>query len=581
MSKIKVFLQITLAIVLITSSGIGFAQTDKRRAVVKATVTSPRIITTIAGGGTSLGDGGLASQAKVTNPNYVFVDRSDNIFFVEGSGSSRVRKIDAKTGIVTTIAGNGTNGYSGDGGPATEASMNDPRGVFVADNGNIYIGDATGRRVRKIDSVTGIITTIAGNGFATTSGDGGPATEAAIEFPTHIFLDKSENLFIPDPAANKIRRVDGKTGIITTIAGAGPRFGETGAGFSGDGGSATKAFISGVNGVTVDEKGDVYFGDGLNNRIRKIDAATGIINTVIGTGVAGFSGDGGKGTQAQLRNVRHIFRDAAGNIYISDNGNQRIRLVDVHTGIINTLAGDGKRGFNGDGMLAIKTSLNNPEGIFVDGSGNIYFADRSNNRVRKVTAAKPASGLRLELARLVSGQALDYKWKGTLDANGQVSMELAVDASGPFQRTGASGYYAARVVDPVSGNVVWEWNSIPINGGNEIALDLSIQVAANVLGEKPLATTASLTLNPNFPNPFNPETQISYQIMEQGEVQLVIYNALGQQVNTLVQESQEAGVYRVSWNGKDDLGRSVSSGVYFYQLTSNGLVETRRMLLLK
>ena len=236
----------------------------------------------------------------------------------------------------------------------------------------------------------------------------------------------------------------------------------------------------------------------------------------------------------------------------------------------------------------------------VDAKGNVYIADTNNHRIRRVEGEAaslsprrratvvatvtrddtPAAGLEVAFSRSVSGLPSNYQWKGTTDAEGRVRVEIVTDA-GPSNRAGATGYYRARATDPASGQVVGQWGSIPVNGGKEITLTLPVGGQARVEGQRALPEVVPLTLYPNYPNPFNPITQIAYELLEAGEVSLVVYNLLGQQVRVLVQGRQEAGYYRVTWDGRDGYGRSVSSGIYLYRLASRGLAQTGRMLLLK
>ena len=287
-------------------------------------------------------------------------------------------------GVIRTFAGTGAAGLGGDGGAAIGASLHAPVGLAVDDSGNVLIADTSNHRIRRVAAGTGIITTVAGNGVSGFSGDGGPGTSASLRNPHGLALDGSGNVLIADTVNNRIRRVAAGTGIITTVAG-------TGVGsFSGDGGAGTSASLRYPWGVTVDDIGNVLFADSDNHRIRRVDAGTGVITTVTGTGAARFSGDGGPATSADLWFPRQIVLDDSGNVLFADDGNRRIRRVAAETGVITTVAGTGATGFSGDGGPATSASLAWTYGVAVDGGGNVLIAD-SSNRVRIVSAATQPS----------------------------------------------------------------------------------------------------------------------------------------------------------------------------------------------
>ena len=339
-------------------------------------VDSTGTITTIAGTGESgfSGDGGPAIQAALDDPFGVAVDSAGNVYIAD-TDNVRIRKVDS-TGTITTIAGTGESGFSGDGGPAVEAELRHPRGVAVDSAGNVYIADTDNVRIRKVDS-TGTITTIAGTGESGFSGDGGPAIQAALNYPRGVAVDGAGNVYIADIGNHRIRKVD-SAGVISTVAGSGS--------FVGDGGPATAARLNRPSGVAVDSAGNVYIADSWNVRIRKVDS-TGTITTIAGTGEWGFSGDGGPATAARLNRPYGVAVDSAGNLYIADTENVRIRKVDS-AGVISTVAGTGEfGGFGGDGGPAIQADLDSPSGVAVDGAGNLFIADTYNNRIRKVDAA--------------------------------------------------------------------------------------------------------------------------------------------------------------------------------------------------
>jgi len=334
------------------------------------------IITTISGDGAFgyTGDGGAATAAELYYPYGVAVDGSGNIYIADQSNNC-IRKVNT-SGVITTIAGNGTPGYSGDGGAATAAELSYPTGVAVDGSGNIYIADYGNSRLRKVNS-SGVITTFAGNGTIGYSGDGGAATAAELYYPYGVAVDGSGNLYIADQYNNRIRKVN-TSGVITTIAGNGTY------GYGGDGGAATAAELGGPTGVAVDGSGNIYIADYGYSRIRKVNTS-GVITTLAGNGTAAYSGDGGAATAAELAYPYGVAVDESGNIYIADYGNCRIRKVNS-SGVITTLAGNGTPGYTGDGGAATAAELNAPMGVAVDGSGNIlYIADCSNNRLRRVT----------------------------------------------------------------------------------------------------------------------------------------------------------------------------------------------------
>jgi trimeric autotransporter adhesin len=316
------------------------------------------------------GDGGPATAADLRLPLYVCTDAAGNLY-ISDQANQRIRKVDVATGIITTVAGKGGIGNTGDGGPATDATMNAPKGICIDKNNNLYI--CANPVVRKVNLNTGIITTFAGNGTVGYSGDGGPATNADMS-AGGVALSKSEdNIYILGGAV--VRKVNMATGIISTICGTNV------SGSDGDGGPATDAKFGYPYGIAVGPYDHVYITD--LGKIRKIDAVTGIITTVAGTGTGGYSGDGGPATNAGIRSSG-VAVDSMGNIYTADVGNYAIRKVDAVMGVISTIAGNGTLGYSGDGGPAIAAQFTFPWGLCVNKTGSVvYIADR-DKPIRKV-----------------------------------------------------------------------------------------------------------------------------------------------------------------------------------------------------
>jgi uncharacterized protein (TIGR03437 family) len=332
-------------------------------------------MTTVAGTGatTFSGDGGAANAAALNHPRGIAIDASGTMYIADVD-NYRVRKV-TPTGIISTVAGTGAMGASGDGGLAISAMFSDSMGVAVDGSGNLYIADSGNRRIRKV-TPDGIVTTMVGIGVQGFSGDGGPATSAAVNRPTSLFIDSAGVLYFADSSNQRIRRV-GTDGIITTVAGNGKD------GFSGDGGPAVSASMSFPLGLTKDAAGNLYFADGNNNRIRKVTPG-GIISTFAGGGAGKFGGDGGPATSASLNIPSDVAFDLGGNLYVADSGNNRVRKIDT-SGTISTVAGTGVDGFGGDGGPASSAVLNYPWGVFANAEGAVFIADRVNSRIRSIS----------------------------------------------------------------------------------------------------------------------------------------------------------------------------------------------------
>jgi hypothetical protein len=347
-------------------------------------VSTAAVLTVFAGNGGAgySGDGFPAVAASLNGPTGVFVDSSNNVYIAD-SGNNVIREVSSGTFDISTVAGNGTAGFAGDGGAATSAELNNPNGVYVDSSGDIFIADTGNNVVREV--ISGTINRIAGNaaGTAGAAGDGAAATSASLNDPLSIYLDSSGNVYIADHNNNKIREVTKANGNIVTFAGTGV----AGVSPTNPPPLATAAKLNGPSSVFVDPTNDVFIADTNNNIVWEVLSSNNRIQPVAGNGTRGFVGDGSPATFAELSLPRAVFMDTTGNLFISDTGNSFIRVVGAASGIIQAYAGNGTLSYSGDGQLALSASLNTPNGVAVDGSGDIFIADTLNNVVREVSAS--------------------------------------------------------------------------------------------------------------------------------------------------------------------------------------------------
>ncbi len=369
------------------------ANGNSSSANLAVTFNPAQVLVTIAGTGVGggKGDNGPAVAAETWIPSGVAVDAMGNVFIAD-TQNHRIRKI-ALNGVMTTVAGSGAIGFAGDGGPATAAALNEPNDVVVDAAGNLYFSDTLNNRVRRVSSA-GVITTVAGSGLnpftnelPPMDGDGGPATAARLNQPFGLALDAAGNLFIADAAAARIRRVAANSGVITTVAGNGL------VGSAGNGGPAIEARLLFPTGVAVDRAGNIYIADINAHQVRRVAADTGIISTIAGTGAAGFNGDNIPANTAQLRQPAQLALDAADDLYIVEFAGQRVRKITFSTGLITTVAGTGAAGASGDGSDPTGAQLNFPFDATLDAAGNLFIADANNNRVRRTVTSSAIGAL--------------------------------------------------------------------------------------------------------------------------------------------------------------------------------------------
>jgi len=447
------------------------------------------VISTVAGNGQwgFGGDGGSAIHARFSDLQDVYVDAGGNIFIADAA-NGRIRRVDSK-GIITTFAGSGVRGFAGDGGKAAKASLSHPTSVTGDSKGNIYIVDSGNLRIRRVDK-RDTITTVAGDGGKEIDGDGGSAVKAGIGFVYSICVDAQDNLYLA--GMDRIRRVDTK-GKINTIVGGGKEL--------NDGVPALKAKLESVQDVHVDNQGNIYFCD-RTMRVRQV--RKGRVTTVAGRLFGkGFGGDGGKATNAMVY-PRSIFVDGSGVLFIASDANNRIRNVD-RDGIITTVVGTGRHGYNGEYVMAKQTYLGRPMSIFIDRKGNLFLAETAIARVRRVTGIAVSTSYNVE-----------------------PSLNLALTTWG---RTKTELYQ-------------------------------------------------------NYPNPFNPETWIPYRLAMPADVIIHIYGVTGELVRTLKIGRQDSGEYvnkakAARWDGRNDAGERVASGVYFYKIQAGDFTATRKLAVRK
>ena len=372
-------------------------------------------ITTIVGNGTlvncdadpppvcisSSGDGGPALAAGFGYPRGIALDSAENLYIVDYYGH-RGRRVDAATGIITTFAGNGISGTGGDGGPATSAQLWYPVDVAFDASDNLYISMLTGDRVRKVDAATGLISCVAGCAYSLA--DGIPATSSALADPGALAVDTAGNLYIANGHVNfsSVRKVDAATGLITTVAGTGVP------GYNGDGIPATSAELRIPAGIAIDAVGNVYIADQFNHRIRRVDALTGIITTIAGTGDGSepLADEGLSASLARIYYPGYLEFDAGGSLFFSTG--QTVRRIDAQSGILTTVAGDGAWGFYGDGGPATAASFRYTHGTVFDSAGNLLISDSGNQRIRRVeSAGPPANGPSPATGKMTGGGRVD------------------------------------------------------------------------------------------------------------------------------------------------------------------------------
>ncbi len=453
--------------------------------VMVSLVPGPGIITTIAGNGYqgNSGDGGPAINAEMIWPEGIAVDSGGNIY-IPDSTNNVVREVAASSGIITTIAGTGTQGYSGDGGAATSSELNTPMAVAVDASGNVYIADAGNNRIRKITVSSGMITTVVGTGVAGYSGDGGAATGAELWDPLGIAFDSAGNLYIADTQNSVIREVASSTGIITTVAGNGFP------GYSGDGGPARSAQLEfwGPGAIAFDSSGNLYIADTDNQVVRKVTVSSGTISTIAGNGSAGYAGDNGPATSAELNYPVALSVDAAGNVYMSDYANFVIREVSS-TGTITTIAGNGTRGYSGDGGPATSAELSYPHGVVVNSAGNLYIADCGNGVVRLVGGvSQPQVSVSVSPASATLYAQQTKQFTATVINTGNTAVTWSITPAGAGS-INSSGLYTAPAT---------------------ITTQQSVTVTATSQANTAVSASATVTLMPTISISVSPSTATLY-----------------------------------------------------------------------
>jgi sugar lactone lactonase YvrE len=437
----------------------------------------PGTMTTVAGGGASLNNG-PATSALLSGAAYLTTDGAGNLYIADYA-LHRVRKVDPG-GTITTLAGTGSPGFSGDGGPAASAQLNTPFSVAADAAGNIYIADGNNNRIRKVDG-NGTITTVAGTGTAAVSGDGGLAINATIDRPRLVTVDTAGNLYIADTFSARVREVLASTSVIVTVAGGGTSL--------GDNGPATSAQFQLPDGLVVDAFGNMFIAD--SNRVRKVGAG-GTITTLAGNGIAGFSGDNGPAVSGQMNSAEGLAVDAAGNLYVVDTGNQRVRKIDT-SGIMTTVAGSGTAGFAGDNGSATSAQINNPTDVALDVAGNLFIADLSNARVRKVTA----SAAPLSFPSTTAGQTSPLQIVTAVNTGNQKLNFTGLSVSADFQQSASGGADCASNTVLAAGascqvGVVFQ----PATPGSKTGLATVTGNALNQLGTQQQVQLSGFALTP-------------------------------------------------------------------------------------
>ena len=449
-------------------------------------------------------DGVLATQASIFLPTGVVADAAGNLYLAD-SQNNRIRRVDGKTGLISTVAGTGIPGYGGDGGPAVNALINVPAGLVLDGAGNIYFADSGNHIVRRIDAVTGLISMVAGTpGKQGYLGDGLPANAAKLAFPEGLALDAAGNLLIADTGNNVIRKVAATAtgfGDISTIAGTGA------AGFNGDNQLATAAELNSPWSVAVAQDGSIYIADLTNNRVRKINGA-GTIFTVAGTGTRGFMGDGGAATAALLGEPAAVVLDPAGDLYIADSDNNRVREVNAATQLIETICGNSSEQFAGDGGPADLASMYGPYALFFDQVGNLFIADMFHNRIRRINALDISlSYATIKVGNISAPQAVGLANDGnaTLVLTSPTLVNAATDGSTTTCAAGANilsagtcvvgAEFAPTVISDVNGDPVL--GSITVNSaaGNTAPI---ISLSGVVLSITPTTVAVTSSANPSL-----------------------------------------------------------------------------------
>lgn len=363
-------------------------------------------ITTVAGTGSSgfSGDGGLATTAKLNLPFNLTFDESDNIYIADTYNNS-IRRIDKESGIITTVVGTADK--------KKVSELKTPTGLTFDNNNNLYVADLANLRIRKVDLNTGSSITLVGKKSETEF----PNIDDSLGGPFNVVFDKEGNLYVSVNGDSNVKKVDFYTGKVSVVAGTGE------VGFSGDGGQATQAKLANPTGLALDGKGNLFISDSGNERIRKVNLSTGIITTIAGTGETGFFGEDIDATKAQLANPLGLAIDKSGDLYVVDRGNNMIRKIAMSTGKISTIAGNGEAGYDGDGDLAKNAKLANPTGLAFNHAGDLFIVDRGNNRIRKITGLTSSDSEEASTETSINIYPNPSTDKITIDVNNNVELK--------------------------------------------------------------------------------------------------------------------------------------------------------------